>query len=232
MFGATEYAVSVDVWSVGTILMELLLGHLPFQGQESTQQHLVEIMKLLGTPSDRDLQAMRATCCADDLPKLKAYPWERMFPAQTPAEAVDLAQRLLKYDPDQRLTASQVPNPAHTHAFLSCPGLDALSLHRVRVAHLVLGRRSLTRSSTASRLCLIAARRRAPQCRPLHHLSAPTARGQSAAPRSGSGGSTNSSASAEHSCTRKLRMLLSPICHRCHQQSARVLSRCDITRLA
>ena len=57
MFGATEYAVGVDVWSVGTILMELLLGHLPYQGQDSTQQHLVEIMKLLGTPSDRDLQA-------------------------------------------------------------------------------------------------------------------------------------------------------------------------------
>jgi len=105
MFGATEYSVSVDVWSVGTILMELLLGHLPYQGQDSTQQHLVEIMKLLGTPTDRDLQAMRATCCADDLPKLKAYPWERMFPAHTPEAAVDLAQRLLRYDPDQRLTA-------------------------------------------------------------------------------------------------------------------------------
>ena len=33
MFGATEYSVAVDVWSVGTILMELLLGHLPYQGQ-------------------------------------------------------------------------------------------------------------------------------------------------------------------------------------------------------
>jgi len=107
MFGATEYGVGVDVWSVGTILMELLLGHLPFQGQDSTQQHLVEIMKLLGTPSDRDLQAMRSSCCADDLPKLKPFPWDRVFPPGTHADAIDLAQRLLRYDPDQRLTASQ-----------------------------------------------------------------------------------------------------------------------------
>jgi serine/threonine protein kinase len=124
MFGATEYSVAVDVWSVGTILMELLLGHLPFQGQDSTQQHLVEIMKLLGTPTDRDLQAMRATCQADDLPKLKAYPWERVFPANTPSEAVDLAQRLLRYDPDERLTATMVrlasPHP-HPHLPLPTP---------------------------------------------------------------------------------------------------------------
>ena len=36
-------------------------------------------MKLLGTPSERELRAMRATCTTADLPKLKTYPWERVF---------------------------------------------------------------------------------------------------------------------------------------------------------
>eukprot|EP00965_Chrysotila_dentata_P237305 6201820-Pleurochrysis_carterae.AAC.1 len=42
-----------------------------------------------------------------DLPKLKAYPWERVFPSGTSARAIDLAHRLLCYDPAQRLSASQ-----------------------------------------------------------------------------------------------------------------------------
>jgi len=107
MFGAVEYDVAVDVWSVGTILVELLLGHLPFQGQDSTQQHLVEIMKLLGTPTDCDLSAMKAQCVAEDLPRLKPFPWNRIFAEGTPAEAIDLAQQLLRYDPEQRLSAAQ-----------------------------------------------------------------------------------------------------------------------------
>lgn len=57
---------------------------------------------------------MRATCTVDELPKLKAYPWERVFPNGTPPRAMDLAARLLTYDPSQRLTAPQ----ALQHPFL------------------------------------------------------------------------------------------------------------------
>jgi len=114
MFGATEYTTAVDMWSVGTILVELLLGHLPFQGQDSTQQHLVEIMKLLGTPTEKELRSMRANCSAEDLPKLKAYPWDKVFPQGTPPRAMDLAYKLLAYDPSLRLTATQ----ALQHPFL------------------------------------------------------------------------------------------------------------------
>jgi len=64
-------------------------------------------MKLLGTPSDRELRAMRATCNSADLPKLKAYPWDRVFPSSSSSRAVDLAHRLLCFDPAQRVNAAQ-----------------------------------------------------------------------------------------------------------------------------
>jgi len=106
LFGASEYSVAVDVWSVGTILVELLLGHLPFQGQDSTQQHLVEILKLLGTPSEAELRSMNSSLTADELPKLKPFPWDRIFPTSTEPLAVHLAQQLLCYDPARRLDAA------------------------------------------------------------------------------------------------------------------------------
>ena len=71
-------------------------------------------MKLLGTPSEKELRAMRANCSAEELPKLKAYPWDRVFPAGTPPRAMDLAYKLLSYDPAQRLTATT----ALEHPFL------------------------------------------------------------------------------------------------------------------
>lgn len=53
IFGATEYNNSIDVWSVGCVIAELLLGQPLFPGDSGVDQ-LVEIIKVLGTPT-RDL---------------------------------------------------------------------------------------------------------------------------------------------------------------------------------
>lgn len=50
IFGATEYNNAIDVWSVGCVMAELLLGQPLFPGESGVDQ-LVEIIKVLGTPT-------------------------------------------------------------------------------------------------------------------------------------------------------------------------------------
>ncbi|KAI3704797.1 hypothetical protein L1987_75026 [Smallanthus sonchifolius] len=45
IFGATEYTTAIDVWSVGCVLAELLLGQPLFPGESGVDQ-LVEIIKI------------------------------------------------------------------------------------------------------------------------------------------------------------------------------------------
>ncbi|KAJ7531174.1 hypothetical protein O6H91_14G035200 [Diphasiastrum complanatum] len=47
IFGATEYTTAIDIWSVGCVLAELLLGQVPLFPGESGVDQLVEIIKVL-----------------------------------------------------------------------------------------------------------------------------------------------------------------------------------------
>ena len=50
IFGATDYSPAIDVWSAGCVVAELLLGQPLFPGESGVDQ-LVEIIKVLGTPT-------------------------------------------------------------------------------------------------------------------------------------------------------------------------------------
>jgi serine/threonine protein kinase len=46
IFGATEYTTAIDIWSMGCVMAELLLGQPLFPGESAVDQ-LVEIIKVL-----------------------------------------------------------------------------------------------------------------------------------------------------------------------------------------
>lgn len=111
VFGATNYTTAIDVWSAGCVLAELLLGQPLFPGESGVDQ-LVEIIKVLGTPTREEIQAMNQTYTEYKFPQIKGSPWTKVFRSKPP-EAVDLVSKLLQYNPSLRLK----PFEALAHTF-------------------------------------------------------------------------------------------------------------------
>ena len=101
-----------DVWSSGCVLAELLLGQPIFPGESGVDQ-LVEIIKVLGTPTREQIRQMNPNYQEFRFPQIKAHPWHKVFRNRTPPMAIDLVCRLLDYTPVTRLT----PLEACAHAF-------------------------------------------------------------------------------------------------------------------
>ncbi|XP_055735216.1 glycogen synthase kinase-3 beta-like [Salvelinus fontinalis] len=112
IFGATDYTSSIDVWSAGCVLAELLLGQPIFPGDSGVDQ-LVEIIKVLGTPTREQIREMNPNYTEFKFPQIKAHPWTKVFRPRTPPEAIALCSRLLEYTPTSRLT----PLEACAHSF-------------------------------------------------------------------------------------------------------------------
>lgn len=60
IFGATEYSSQIDVWSAGCCIAELFNGEPLFLGESAVDQ-LVEIIKVLGTPSKEQVLQMNSS---------------------------------------------------------------------------------------------------------------------------------------------------------------------------
>lgn len=104
IFGATEYTTAIDMWSTGCVLAELLLGQPLFPGESGVDQ-LVEIIKILGTPTREEIKCMNPNYTEFKFPQIKAHPWHKIFQKRMPPEAVDLVSRLLQYSPSLRYKA-------------------------------------------------------------------------------------------------------------------------------
>ncbi|KAI9881479.1 MAG: hypothetical protein M1830_000042 [Pleopsidium flavum] len=113
LLGSKHYTPSVDLWSAGLILAELLLSNPCFTGETVVEQ-LSLIVKLLGTPSPDDMAALSAMGCPElirwrreSLPHGRVDNLERKFQAETSKETVGFLSGLLKWDPGARWTATE-----------------------------------------------------------------------------------------------------------------------------
>ncbi|KAJ2781119.1 glycogen synthase kinase 3 [Coemansia javaensis] len=112
IFVATNYTGKIDIWSAGCVMAELMQGKPLFPGESGIDQ-LVEIIKVLGTPSKEQIHTMNPNYTDHRFPQIRPHPFSRIFRHRSSPEAVDLITKLLDYTPGKRLSAIQ----AMTHPF-------------------------------------------------------------------------------------------------------------------
>jgi mitogen-activated protein kinase 1/3 len=98
---ASEYTKSIDVWSVGCILCELI-GRKPiFTGKDHLDQ-IKKILAVIGTPAESDMEWLPAKSPArafiKKIPVCSKQKWENVYPKAS-ANAVAAIEAMLTFSP-------------------------------------------------------------------------------------------------------------------------------------
>lgn len=80
----------------------MLLGHPLFAG-DNEMKHMLQIVKVLGTPTQDQIKAMSPNCGEYKLPNVQACGWEKVFKGKLDPEIQDYVDQILVYEPDNRL---------------------------------------------------------------------------------------------------------------------------------
>jgi len=111
LLGSTRYGKAVDMWSLGCIFGEMLGGKPVFPGT-STLNQLEKICEVVGSPSEQQIDAMDSPFAKTMLDSLQqpdggvGKGWPSLYPNASPV-ALDLLDKLMQFDPNQRMSASE-----------------------------------------------------------------------------------------------------------------------------
>ncbi|KAL0277475.1 UNVERIFIED_CONTAM: hypothetical protein PYX00_004741 [Menopon gallinae] len=129
LVASKRYTKGVDMWSLGCILGEMLLGKPLFPGS-STVNQIERIMSALPEPTAEEINNM---CCGygKGLLENAAAPKTtlREMIKTSSDDAMDLVTKLLVFDPTKRLTASQAL--AHQYVSKFCNGSEVCLDHSI-----------------------------------------------------------------------------------------------------
>ncbi|RID55024.1 hypothetical protein BRARA_G02307 [Brassica rapa] len=104
----SKYTPAIDIWSVGCIFAEMLLGKPLFPGKNVV--HQLDIMTdFLGTPPPEAISKIRndkARRYIGNMRKKQPVPFSKKFPKADPS-ALRLLQRLIAFDPKDRPSAEE-----------------------------------------------------------------------------------------------------------------------------
>ncbi|OPJ85840.1 mitogen-activated protein kinase 15 [Patagioenas fasciata monilis] len=132
LLSSRSYTKGVDMWSIGCILGELLLGKPLFPGT-STVDQLERVLRVLPAPSPEDILALQSDYGASVINCWSCgqrVTLEEILPSSTPLPALDLLKKLLVFNPDKRLTAEEALQHPYVERF-HCPAREPSLDHDV-----------------------------------------------------------------------------------------------------
>jgi glycogen synthase kinase 3 beta len=111
---SSEYNCQVDMWSMGCVIAELVIGKPIFRGKTPTEQ-IIEIIKVLGTPTKDELKIMNPkTKIKLKMPQCERVDWRSFFGKKiNDNDFYDLIDKIFVYEPNKRLS----PYEAMCHPF-------------------------------------------------------------------------------------------------------------------
>uniref|UniRef100_A0A8C9RNV8 Mitogen-activated protein kinase 15 n=1 Tax=Scleropages formosus TaxID=113540 RepID=A0A8C9RNV8_SCLFO len=127
LLGSSRYTKGVDMWSLGCILGEMLLGKPLFPGT-STINQIEKIMTVIPHPTAEDVCSIKSEYGASVIQRMIPQgSLENILPSSVPPDALDLLRCLLVFNPEKRLTAEQAlqhPYVSKFHNPAKEPSLD------------------------------------------------------------------------------------------------------------
>ncbi|CAL2041073.1 unnamed protein product [Caenorhabditis brenneri] len=102
-----DYNSTVDAWSAGCILAEMIKRHVVFPGRDSAHQMKL-YCRCFGAPNDQEIKAMKGEKLDQELWKFtKGAGLQRLVTEITP-EQLQFLKRILVYSPEKRLRGKQL----------------------------------------------------------------------------------------------------------------------------
>ncbi|XP_023325729.1 mitogen-activated protein kinase 1 [Eurytemora carolleeae] len=104
MLNSKGYTKSIDIWSVGCILAEMLNNRPIFPGKHYLDQ-LNHILGILGSPSQEDLKCIindKARSYLQTLQYKPKVPWAKIY-ENADRNALDLLEKMLTFNPHKRI---------------------------------------------------------------------------------------------------------------------------------
>lgn len=105
MLNSKGYTKSIDIWSVGCILAEMLNNRPLFPGKHYLDQ-LNHILGVLGSPTQEDLLCIineKARGYLQSLPHKPKLTWRTLYP-NADEKALDLLDKMLTFNPHRRIS--------------------------------------------------------------------------------------------------------------------------------